>query len=155
MNAFSGFSKFNRAQRIDYIVKNSLLDSSSVHCFDNYHAPDEHQQLMYSEMIENYIGNFVVPMGVVPNMVINDEAHIVPFVTEESSVIAAASKAARFWAERGGFKAAVQGMVKKGQVHFRWKGQTDHIKMLFPAIREKLIEATYGLTEKMRQGGAV
>ena len=103
------------------------MNSSAVHLFDDYRAPDEYQQRMYSEMIENYIGNFPVPMGIVTNMVINDETHIVPFVTEESSVIAAASKAARFWAERGGFNATVQGMVKKGQVHFIWEGQPDHI----------------------------
>jgi len=55
-------------------------------------------------MIENYIGNFPLPLGVrLPNMVINGEPFIVPFVTEESSVIASASKAAKFWAERGGF----------------------------------------------------
>jgi hydroxymethylglutaryl-CoA reductase len=104
-------------------------------------------------MIENYIGNFPLPMGVVTNMIINDETFIVPFVTEESSVIAAASKAAKFWAERGGFKASVQGIVKKGQVHFTWNGKPQFIKEIFPLIREKLLNATDVLTEKMRQRG--
>ena len=153
MSPFSGFSKLNREQRIDYIVQNSLLTSSEAQGFEEYHAPDENQQRVYSEMIENYIGNFPLPMGVVTNMVINDETFIVPFVTEESSVIAAASKAAKFWAERGGFKAIVLGMVKKGQVHFTWNGKQQIIKELFPLIREKLFDVTQALTEKMRQRG--
>jgi len=153
MSPFSGFSKLNREQRIDYIVQNSLLNSSDAHIFDDYRTPDDNHQRVYSEMIENYIGNFPIPMGVVTNMVINDETFIVPFVTEESSVIAAASKAAKFWAERGGFKATVPGMVKKGQVHFTWNGKQQIIKELFPLIREKLFDATQALTEKMRQRG--
>jgi len=151
MSPFSGFSKLNLEQRIAYIVQNSHLNSSDAHRFDDYRAPDENQQRVYSEMIENYIGNFPLPMGVVTNMVINDETFIVPFVTEESSVIAAASKAAKFWAERGGFKATIPEMVKKGQVHFTWNGKQQLIKELFPLIREKLFEATQALTEKMRQ----
>ncbi len=153
MALFSGFSKLNREQRINYIVKNSLLTNSEAQGFDDYGAPDENQQRVYSEMIENYIGNFPIPMGVVTNMVINDETFIVPFVTEECSVIAAASKAAKFWAERGGFKATVPGMTKKGQVHFMWNGKQQLIKELFPVIREKLFASTHVLTEKMRQRG--
>ena len=153
MALFSGFSKLNREQRIDYIVQNSFLNSSEAHLYDDYRAPNENQQRVYSEMIENYVGNFPLPMGVVTNMVINNETLIVPFVTEESSVIAAASKAAKFWAERGGFKATVLGMTKKGQVHFTWNGKQKLIKELFPVIRGKLFEATDALTEKMRQRG--
>ncbi|NEW84772.1 MAG: hydroxymethylglutaryl-CoA reductase [Mariniphaga sp.] len=153
MALFSGFSKLNREQRIDYIVQNSLLISSDAQRFDDYCAPEENQQRVYSEMIENYIGNFPIPMGVVTNMVINDETFIVPYVMEESSVIAAASKAAKFWAERGGFKATVPGMVKKGQVHFTWNGKPQSIKEFFPLISKKLFEATNTLTEKMRQRG--
>jgi hydroxymethylglutaryl-CoA reductase len=104
-------------------------------------------------MIENYIGNFPLPMGVVPNMVINGETFIVPFVTEESSVIAAASKAARYWAQRGGFRTSVKSMTKKGQVHFTWNGKQENIKLLFPFIREKLLTASLDITEKMRQRG--
>ena len=153
MAVFSGFSKFNRAQRLEYIEQHSLLIGSEAPLFNDYLAPEENQQQIYSEMIENYLGNFPLPLGVVTNMVINDEPFIVPFVTEESSVIAAASKAAKFWTERGGFRASVQSMTKKGQVHFTWNGKPHKIKELFPIIREKLFDATLDLTNKMRQRG--
>lgn len=153
MAVFSGFSKFNRTQRLNYIVENSLLKVNEAISYNDYLAQDENQQRVYSEMIENYIGNFPVPMGVVTNMVINDEFYIVPFATEESSVIAAASKAAKYWAERGGFRAIVPGITKKGQIHFTWNGKQHIIKELFPVIREILFDGTSGLTANMRHRG--
>ena len=153
MGIISGFSKFHRSQRLKYIADHSELEDSKVLSFNDYCAPDENQQRLYSEMIENYIGNFPVPIGVVTNMVINDESLIVPFVTEESSVVAAASKAAKFWAERGGFRAEVQEMTKKGQVHFNWNGDPLRLHQIFPQIQGKLLNSTHDLTDKMRQRG--
>ena len=153
MKIISGFSKFNRKQRLDFIQNNSDLNESGSLIFNDYDAPDEDQQRLYSEMIENYIGNFPLPIGVVTNMVINDETFIVPFVTEESSVVAAASKAAKFWAERGGFRATVVSMTKKGQVHLKWNGNPSQIHQLFPEIKLKLFKATEDLTAQMRQRG--
>jgi len=156
MGIISGFSKFNRKQRLDFISDHSGLDESKVLFLNDSCAVNEHHQRLYSEMIENYIGNFTMPIGVVTNMVVNDEPLIVPFVTEESSVIAAASKAAKFWAERGGFRATVHQMTKKGQVHFNWNGNPSKIHQLFPGIQEKLLFSTRDLTDKMRtRGGGI
>ena len=153
MTTISGFSKYNREQRLEYIEKHTLINGSEALRFGDYDGPDINKQRLFSQMIENYIGNFPLPLGVVTNMVINDESFIVPFVTEESSVVAAASKAAKFWAERGGFKAEVTGVVKKGQVHFTWNGEPKDIKNLFGEIKKELYDATLGLTTKMKQRG--
>ena len=151
MTIFSGFSKLSRSERIKYIVEHSQLTVSEGSFLNNYVAPEEQQ--VFEDMIENYIGNFPIPLGVVTNMVINDEAFIVPFVTEESSVIAAASKAAKYWATRGGFRARIDSMTKKGQVHFTWNGPQSNLAKLFPEIRKKLFLSTSDLTAKMRQRG--
>ena len=45
-----------------------------------------------------------MPFGVAPNFIIDEKAYCVPMVIEESSVVAAASSAAKFWMSRGGFK---------------------------------------------------
>ena len=124
-------------------------DCFRIYDFD---APEE-QQGVFEQMIENYIGNFPIPMGLVTNMVLNGESLTVPYVTEESSVVAAASKASKFWASRGGFTAVVTSMTKKGQVHFTWNGNQKIITELFPEIRKKLIQATDVITEKMRKRG--
>ena len=153
MSVISGFSKYNLKQRLDFIVDHSDLNDSEALSFDDYRSPDENQQRLYSEMIENYICNFPLPMGVVTNMIINGESFIVPFVTEESSVVAAASKAAKYWAERGGFNARIDSMIKKGQVHFTWNGEPGLIFHLFPEIKKQLLTETDQLTGKMRQRG--
>jgi len=150
---FAGFSKLNRLQRINYIVKNSSLTADKEGSFDDYCAPGKEQQASFNDMIENYIGNFPIPMGIVPHILINGESFMVPFVTEESSVVAAASKAAKYWSTKGGFRAVVESMTKKGQVHFTWKEHPDRIRKLFPGIIQKLFLATRELTEKMRQRG--
>lgn len=153
MEVFSGFSKLDREQRIHYLTGHTRLNPEEGRLLHAYDGHGEEYQAAFGDMIENYIGNFPVPMGVVNNMVINGEPLVVPFVTEESSVVAAASKAAKFWATRGGFRAVVTSVIKKGQVHFTWNGEPSGIRTLFPAIREKLLRASDGLTEKMRQRG--
>ena len=153
MTVFSGFSKLGREQRISYVIGHSSLNEDSVRIFDDYLAREILQQQLLEEMIENYIGNFPLPMGVVSNMLINGEMLVVPFVTEESSVVAAASKAAKFWASRGGFEATVGSMTKKGQVHFTWNGEKEKLSGLFPLLRSEFMAATAPYTEKMRKRG--
>lgn len=121
--------------------------------FEDYCATGSEQQSLFEDMIENYIGNYPIPMGIVPHVLINGESCIVPFVTEESSVVAAASKAAKYWATRGGFRTEVASMTKKGQVHFTWNGNPDRISKIFQGIRQQLFLATSELTDKMRQRG--
>lgn len=65
---------------------------------------------------ENVIGTFNVPLGVATNLIINDEDVLVPMATEESSVIAAVSNAARQCRHTGGFTASVSGSLMMAQV---------------------------------------
>ena len=74
-------------------------------------------------------------------------------VIEESSVVAAASAAAKFWGERGGFRAEVGDVRKVGQVHFGWSGDKEKLFALFPEIEKRLLADTDSMTEKMRKRG--
>jgi hydroxymethylglutaryl-CoA reductase len=85
--------------------------------------------------------------------VINGNMYLVPMVIEESSVVAAASNAAKFWSERGGFHSEVISMKKIGQVHFNWEGDTDLLRSAMPEIRQKLIKETESITKNMRERG--
>ena len=53
-----------------------------------------------------------------PNFLINGASYTIPMAIEESSVVAAACKAAKFWRKRGGFKTKIIDFKKTGQVHF-------------------------------------
>jgi len=67
-------------------------------------------------MIENTIGTFSLPLGIATNFQINDKDYLIPMVIEESSVIAAASKAAKIARIHGGFKAEAEQSYSIGQI---------------------------------------
>jgi hydroxymethylglutaryl-CoA reductase len=83
--------------------------------------------------------------------------YLLPMVIEESSVVAAASSAARFWAERGGFKAHVVSNIKNGQLHFLYKGDPDKLKNALPELKSYLLDYAKPVTGNMeaRGGGIV
>ena len=104
--------------------------------FNNYNAiisndNDSELQKKHDEFIENSLTNFYMPLGVAPNFLINGEPYTIPMVIEESSVVAAASKAAKFWLNSGGFKAEVLDTLKVGQVHFLFNGDPKIIHSFF------------------------
>ena len=68
------------------------------------------------DMIENAIGTFSLPLGIATNFRINDKDYLIPMVIEESSVIAAASKAAKIARIQGGFKAKADESYSIGQI---------------------------------------
>jgi len=75
---------------------------------------------------------------------------------EESSVVAAASKAAKFWLNRGGFKTEVLSTVKVGQVHFMYQGDFNNLSAFFKAVKPQLIAAAKPITKNMeKRGGGI
>ena len=76
--------------------------------------PDATLQQVFDGFSENTVTNFPLPYGVAPNFIVNGRTYAVPMVTEESSVVAAASAAAKYWMTRGGFHAEVVAMEKLG-----------------------------------------
>jgi hydroxymethylglutaryl-CoA reductase len=74
-------------------------------------------------------------------------------VTEESSVVAAASAAARFWADKGGFQAEVKGSLKTGQIHFCWHGKPEILKRSIDPLKQFLLDGCSHITRKMTDRG--
>jgi hydroxymethylglutaryl-CoA reductase len=72
---------------------------------------------------------------------------------EESSVVAAACKAAKFWASRGGFKTQILGTQKIGQIHFLFDGNKGLLQSFFKQKKQLLIDSSSSLTSNMRQRG--
>jgi len=68
------------------------------------------------KMVENVVGLFQLPLGIATNFLINGRDYLVPMATEEPSVIAAASNAAKMAREGGGFKAESTRPVMIGQI---------------------------------------
>ncbi|HWB64514.1 MAG TPA: hypothetical protein VG603_13445, partial [Chitinophagales bacterium] len=82
-----------------------------------------------------------------------DSIYAVPMVIEESSVVAAASNAAKFWLSRGGFKATVLSTEKVGQVHFIYRGNHEKLFRFFDNIKQELKDSVKHITTKMEERG--
>jgi len=153
----SGFSKLSKSEKIDWIVSHYLSNSETAkQTITQYFNADKNLQQLHDEFIENTISNYYLPLGVAPNFKINDKIYAIPMAIEESSVVAAASHAAKFWMQRGGFKAKVLSTTKIGQVHFMYKGDFEDLKQYFNTIKPKLITETKLITANMeKRGGGI
>ena len=149
----SGFSKLNREERIEFL--NKILDKEYdiKPLLNAWQHPDKEIRATIEGFSENFITSYHIPFGVVPNMLINGCNYLVPMVIEESSVIAAAAKAAKFWSQNGGFKAEIIGTERKGQIHFIWQGDNSWLKENFALISTPILEITHSTTLKMRERG--
>lgn len=152
-----GFSKLSKSEKIDWVVSNYTLNpKESKEILENYWNSGIKLQQLHDEFIENTLTNLYMPLGIAPNFLINGKLYAVPMAIEESSVVAAASKAAKFWLKKGGFKAQVQSTEKVGQVHFIFKGDYEKLKQFFELVKPKLFQATASLTESMnKRGGGI
>ncbi|HSD08582.1 hydroxymethylglutaryl-CoA reductase, degradative [Flavobacterium sp.] len=150
----AGFSKLSKEEKIDWIANNYFsTPNEAVALLKNYWNIDEKIQKLHDEFIENTISNFYIPLGVAPNFLINGKYTTIPMAIEESSVVAAASKAAKFWSTRGGFKTTVIDTEKIGQVHFIYKGDKSKLTSFFTQLKSKLFDSTESITKNMQKRG--
>ena len=152
-----GFSKLSKEEKINWIAKTYFSNpKAAISLVKTYWNHDEKLQQLHDEFIENTITNFYLPLGVAPHFVINEKSYTIPMAIEESSVVAAASKSAKFWATRGGFKATVLNTEKIGHVHFTYSGHSLKLENYFNRIKTILFEQTESITQNMqRRGGGI
>jgi len=145
----SGFSKLSRSEKISLLS----INSDSRELLQQALAQNIAIAEIIDELSENTISHFSLPFGITPPVLINDRNYYLPLVTEESSVVAAISKAAKFWAPLGGFKTQVLGTEKKGQVHFFWKGDKTLLFDKLDALKDFIQFRVNALTRQMKKRG--
>jgi len=149
-----GFSKLSKKEKINWLVSSYFKnDSNAVNILKQYWNSDESLQNLHDEFSENSISNYYLPFSIAPNFLINDKKFTIPMTIEESSVVAAAGKAAKFWMKHGGFKAEVINDEKIGQVHFFYHGNKKTINEYFDFIKPILFKKTESITKKMKSRG--
>ena len=122
----SGFSRWTKEEKIDWLSQSYLdQDHEAKDILKQYWNADPKLQGLHDDFIENALSNYYLPFGVAPNFLIDGQTYVLPMVTEESSVVAAASNAAKFWSDKGGFNTKVLGTQKSGQVHLQYRGSTE------------------------------
>lgn len=89
-----GYHKLTREQQLQQLMQLTGLDLTHLKV-----------DVIHQEQIENYLTDFSLPEGIAVNLKVNGKEYVVPMVTEEPSVIAAASNGAKIVNQAGGFEA--------------------------------------------------
>jgi hydroxymethylglutaryl-CoA reductase len=158
LKKISSFSKLSKYEKISWIAKNFLYENpvDVIENFAGFWYDNIEAQKQFEGFSENTLTNFHLPFGVAPNFLVNEKDYCIPMVTEESSVVAALSNAAKFWMERGGISARVIDTKKIGQVHFFFNGDGNKLKSFFDINKKELFNNTKDLTESMeKRGGGI
>lgn len=153
----SGFSRLTKEEKLRWATERFFAQpEQALQELKSFWHADPEQQRILEGFSENTISNYYLPLGIAPNFLINGRDYAVPMVIEESSVVAAASSAAKFWQSRGGFRAEVIATRKVGQVHFSWQGQANKLRQYLPAIEAQLRQDASHITSNMeKRGGGV
>ncbi|MFY8214447.1 MAG: hydroxymethylglutaryl-CoA reductase, partial [Flavobacterium sp.] len=156
-HAIAGFSKLSKEDKLKWLSEQYFTTPHQAsELLQKYWNSDLALQKLHDEFIENTVSNFYLPLGVAPNFVINGKNYTIPMAIEESSVVAAAAKSAKFWGSRGGFKAQVINSEKIGQVHFMYHGDGEKLARFIQHIQPQLREATRDITKNMEtRGGGI
>lgn len=150
----SGFSKKSKEEKIQWLADTYFAnDKNAISALSQYWNSNKKLQKLHDDFIENTITNYYLPFGIAPNFLINNALYTLPMVIEESSVVAAASNAAKFWLDKGGFKAEVISTIKNGQVHINYYGNSELISNFFSEIKAQLVESISSIEENMKKRG--
>jgi hydroxymethylglutaryl-CoA reductase len=111
--AFTGFSKLSREDRFKRLEEMGALSREDV----GFLSSGGLQSLDLAEkFIENVIGYFQLPLGVAMNFRIDGRDYVIPMAVEETSIIAAASKTAKWVRENGEITSKSVGDLIIGQI---------------------------------------
>jgi len=156
---FSGFSKLSKEQKISLLSNHFISAKSNTEMaslLNGFCHADKKIQELFDKFSENTISNYHFPYGVVPDLWMNGKSYCVPMAIEESSVVAAANKSAKFWRARGGFHSEIISTTKIGQVHLLWHGESSRLFSFFERIKSSLIVEVAPLIKNMElRGGGI
>jgi len=148
-----GFHRLSRQARVELVAEMTGLTEEERRSLAGAEPLDVDTA---DSMIENAVGVFGLPLGIAANFLINGRDYFVPMVTEEPSVVAAASNAARLVRAGGGFSAEASASLMIGQIQL-----IDVVDVAAAVARlrgesKRLLELARGLQPRMvaRGGGA-
>ncbi len=113
MARLPGFAKLSPTERIEALLKEGLLT------WDEAQILKEQKGLPLSiadQLTENVLSTFDLPFSLAPYFLINGRDYVLPMVTEEPSVVAGASFAAKLIQRSGGFTTQVHQRQMIGEI---------------------------------------
>ena len=110
-----GFYRLSSKERFNIVTEGRGLSEDEVKFLSGEHALSMD---LADSIIENVIGQIGIPIGIAANFKVNGKDTFIPMATEEPSVIAAASNAAKATYDHGGFFTSISGTIMRGQIQF-------------------------------------
>ena len=151
MVKLTGFSKASPAERIEKLAQAGLLSEEGLQTVrDNDTLPLS----LANEMVENVLGTLALPFGLAPGFQVDGQEIQVPMVTEEPSVIAAASYAAGLIKRSGGFQTQVHKRQMIGQVALYEVSHKEEASQAITEAKEELLQlANQAYPSIVKRGG--
>ena len=151
---FQGFSKLTREQRLEVLEDAGLLSAIDSHFLQSGGMQDTK---LGEKFVENVIGYFQMPLGVATNFKIDGKDFMIPMAVEETSIVAAASKTAKWVREAGHIATRTMGDDIIGQIQLAKVQDFEKFRQLILAQKSEFIrlsneEVAFGL---VRRGGGV
>ena len=135
--SWNGFSKKSYQERLEQLKAQALLSPERQESLEQ----DEQMSVTVADqMSENVVGTFSLPYSLVPEVLINGQEYTVPYVTEEPSVVAAASYASKIIKRSGGFTAQVHERQMIGQVALYQVANPEQAQEKITSKKEELLE---------------
>jgi hydroxymethylglutaryl-CoA reductase len=123
---FTGFSKLTRTQRLHRLLELGLLSNADIALLQN--SADENMAHLAEKFIENALGCFPIPLGIVPDFPIDGHMIAVPMAIEETSVIAGVNKMAKWVRHSGVIHTQMHGQDIIGQIQLAKVSNFHHVK---------------------------
>ena len=117
------FRHLSRQQKLQQLVDKQWLSEEQFNILLNHPLIDEE---VANSLIENVIAQGALPVGLLPNIIVDDKAYVVPMMVEEPSVVAAASYGAKLVNQTGGFKTVSSERIMIGQIVFDGVDDTEN-----------------------------
>ncbi|MGX5376690.1 hydroxymethylglutaryl-CoA reductase, degradative [Ligilactobacillus sp. LYQ135] len=150
MRGFEKYYRKTRNERLAILRDSYLLNDDEIATLDEARLNPE----IGDTMIENFITDYRIPEGLALNFRVNDKDYLVPMVTEEPSVIAAASNGARLTKKAGGFYATLPSRLMLGQIVIENVKTMDDLVTKIEKCQAHLIEvANQAHPSIVRRGG--
>lgn len=151
---FKGFSKLTRRERLQALAESGVLESRDVDFLEKGGLKDT---TLGEKFIENVIGYFQIPLGVATNFCIDGKDYAIPMAVEETSIVAAASKTAKWIRDAGEITTEVVGAEIIGQIQCARVADYAAFEKVLLSQKNYLIEISnrevaFGL---VRRGGGV
>lgn len=133
----SGFYKLPPEKRLEKVKEFSNLSEEETDILKETGSLEINQA---DKMLENVIGSLELPLGIAVNFLINDKDYLIPMAIEESSVVAAASNAAKIARAEGGFEAESDPPRMIGQIQIMNIDNPEEAKKKIESKKDEILE---------------